>query len=141
MHQLRLPKISERIRGFTSPNNGVFHAFDYDEVFRIELGENPKVEVLDENPNDFERECGEYYGVAEKKPILSAGGHEIAYDFNPYAKEIAVSVTGPDGKKEINFPILSGDWFVATIEGNGQYLFIAEPYFLRVYSLLAGENT
>jgi hypothetical protein len=141
MHQVAIPKISERIRGFTPPKNGVFHVFDYDEVFRVELEGSPKVEVLDKNPYDFEAECGEYYGVSEKSAVLSQAGYRVTYNFDPAANEIAVSVAGPNGKEVIDFPTLSGDWFVATIEENGKYLFIAEPYQLNVYLFSTHANT
>lgn len=141
MHQLALPKISERIRGFTPPKGSVFYVFDYDEVFRVELGESPKVEILDNNPWDFELECGEFYGVSEKPPVLSSPNHKLTYNFDPKANEIEVSVASASATELVKFPTLSGDWFVATIEGNGQYLFIAEPYCLRVFSLAASGNT
>lgn len=134
MQKVNLPKISERIRGFTLPENGVFYVFDYDEVFRISLGATANVEITGENPYDFEERCGSYYGVSDKEPILSCRDANLRYSFDPSKNSQTVHIHTGHGEEILNFPSLSGDWFVATLTADGTYLFIAEPYLIEAYA-------
>lgn len=135
MRKLPLPRISERIRGFTLPESGSFFVFDYDEVFRVTLGDEPSVEVLDENPYDFEDKVPGYFGVSERAPILERESIRVSYDFDPKLSAQDVLIESPLAKETLSFRTFSGDWFVATLSEGAEFLFIAEPYLIEVYSL------
>lgn len=135
MKKLDLPRISERIRGFTLPDNGVMYVFDYDEVFRVSLGCPPSVEVLPDNPYDFEATRPEYFGVSDREPIRQSGPVSLTYTFDPSANCQSISVSTHQTTETIEFRTLSGDWFVATLSECGKYLVVAEPYLVEVWSL------
>jgi len=134
MKKLELPRISERIRGFTLPTDGMMYVFDYDEVFRVNLN-HAALEVLALNPYDFETRHPSYLGISENQPLLDVNGISIRYSFNPSADAQSVSVLMAGLRQEITFRTFSGDWFVATLSADGSHLIIAEPYLLEVYSL------
>jgi hypothetical protein len=135
MRKLTLPRISERIRGFTLPRNGEFFVFDYDEVFRVVLGEEPSIEVLKENPYEFEEKATGYFGVSDRTPILECGLFRVSYNFDPKLSAQDVLLQTPEGKERLSFQTLSGDWFVATLSEDAKFLFVAEPYLIEIYSL------
>ena len=135
MHKLELPRISERIRGFTLPAEGKMNVFDYDEVFQLNLGDQITVEVLTENPYDFEERTPEYFGVSDREPIRTTETAKVSYNFDPRASSVMVAVESDQGTHHIEFQTLSGDWFVATLTPRGDFLVLAEPYLLEVYAL------
>jgi hypothetical protein len=134
MKKIELPRISERIRGFTLPANGVMQVFDYDEVFQVNL-RNPSVEVLALTPDAFEAEHPRCLGVSELSPLLVVDETSVSYSFDPRADAQTVEVLSVGQRHEISFRTLSGDWFVATLSADGRYLVLAEPYLLEVYFL------
>lgn len=138
MQKIDLPRISERIRGFTLPENGTMTVFDYDEVFRISL-QPPSVQVLDDNPYSFVELHPEYLGVSDNAPLLRVGSTTVSYGFEPAAPSQNVRLNLDGQLREIPFRTFSGDWFIASLSHDGSYLVIAEPYLLEVYSLSLGE--
>jgi hypothetical protein len=136
MYKLNLPYLSERIRGFTLSDDGVMCVFDYDEVFRIKLSDSfLAVEVLDDNPYDFEEQNLDFFGVSDRKPICQLGDFKLSYQFNPYADFQDVILQSPEQCETQRFRTFSGDWFVATFSPCGKYLVMAEPYLIEVYLL------
>lgn len=135
MQKLNLPRISERIRGFTLPEDGVMFVFDYDEVFRINLENTPFVETLCENPYEFETNHPEHFGVSDREPILESGSFKLHYQFEPSDNFQAITLESSEKSQSIQFQTLSGDWFMATFSPCQKYLLIAEPYLFEVYLL------
>jgi hypothetical protein len=135
MKKLDLPYISERIRGFTLPENEALFIIDNDEVFKLNLKNVPNVEVLDNDPYEFEDTQPNFLGISERAPILQAGLHEICYEFNPKASSQLVTFKSKEKVENISFLTFSGDWFVATLTPCARYLVIAEPYLIEVYLL------
>ena len=135
MYKLNLPRISERIRGFTPPEDGVMFVFDYDEVFRITLGDPPSVETLRDNPYEFESNHPDHFGVSDKEPILESGSFKLSYQFDSRSNFQNITVESLEKAESIQFRTLSGDWFIATFSPCQKYLLIAEPYLIEVYSL------
>lgn len=130
----------DRLIGFTIPKAGSFHVCDHDEVWCITLGPAPKVQVTDHAPYDFVQDRSDFLGLVlrgqtRNPPLLSAGGNEIAFDFDPKreAATVRYSVAGREG--QIAFPTLSGDWFAASLSDDGQYLVLADPYDLAIYAV------
>lgn len=138
MQKLDLPRISERIRGFTLPENGSMNVFDYDEVYLVSL-HPPSVRVLDEDPYSFANSNPEHLGVSDNAPLLQVGSATINYSFDPTAPSQDVRLEIDGQVREITFRTLSGDWFIASLSPDGSHLIIAEPYLLEVYSLSRGE--
>lgn len=138
MQKIELPRISERIRGFTLPENHTMYVFDYDEVYCISL-QPPSLQVLDDNPYAFDDLHPDNLGVSENAPLLRVGPVGVSYSFDPRAPSQNVQLELGDRVVSIPFRTLSGDWFVASLSADGAYLVIAEPYLLEVYSLSSGE--
>lgn len=134
MKKIDLPRFSERIRGFTLPIDGVMHAFDYDEVFRLDLT-TYSLEILDADPYSFADANPEFLGVSGVKPMLTNGNSVVSYSFDPAADFQNVTLISHGERQDIKFRTLSGDWFVATLSPDQNYLIIAEPYLVEVYSL------
>jgi len=134
MQKIELPRITERIRGFTLPENGVMTVFDYDEVYLVSL-QPPSIDVLDDNPYSFADLHPEHLGVSDSAPIHQVGSANVSYDFDPTAPSQRVRLELGGQTQEISFSTLSGDWFVASLSPDGLYLVVAEPYSLEVYSL------
>src|SRR5262245_40008677 len=101
MKKIELPRISERIRGFTLPTDGVMQVFDYDEVFRVSL-RHASVEVLALNPNAFEGEHPGYLGASENPPLLDVAGTSVSYSFNPRADTQQVELLSNGLRHEIS---------------------------------------
>jgi hypothetical protein len=135
VRKIPLPRISERIRGFTAPKNGVFFVFDYDEVHKVSLGDQPIVEILDDDPYVFAEKVQGGFGVSDREPIRSVGDSRLEYKFHPGAPSVTVNVELPDGKRQIEFRTFSGDWFVATFSPCGKYLVLAEPYLIELFEI------
>lgn len=140
MRKIELPRISERIRGFTIPTDGLMYVFDYDEVFRVDL-DMASVEVLTDDPYVFDGDHPESLGVSENPPLLQTKRIAVAYSFDPTADSQIVRVLVGGQPYDISFRTLSGDWFVATLTADERYLIIAEPYMLVVYSLETSLST
>lgn len=135
MRKIELPRISERIRGFTLPFEGKMNVFDYDEVYQVNLVAPVTVEVLADNPYEFEAKTADYFGVSDREPIRIAGQTRVSYKFDPHASSVSVVVEMAQRTQHINFQTLSGDWFVATLTPCGDFLVLAEPYLLEIYAL------
>jgi len=135
MRKLDLPRTSERIRGFTIPENDVLYLFDYDEVFKLTLGVSPSAEILDDDPYEFADSHPDFLGVSERQPILQAGRFKLAYTFDPTAPSQEIVMETPGTLETITFQTFSGDWFVATLTPCAGFLIIAEPYLIEIYSL------
>lgn len=133
MRKIELPRISERIRGFTLPTNGLMYVFDYDEVFRVDLC-RASVEVFTDNPYVFDEDHPESLGVSDNPPLLQTNRIAVTYSFDPGADSQSVQVLVDSQSHDISFRTLSGDWFVATLTPDERYLIIAEPYMLEVHA-------
>jgi len=134
MKKIDLPRFSERIRGITLPVDGVMHAFDYDEVFKIDLSD-VSVEVLDEDPYAFADAHAGFLGVSGNEPLLSVGNSMVSYAFDPTGDSQTVHFVSQGQPNDMEFRTLSGDWFFASLTADESYLVIAEPYLLEVYRL------
>ena len=135
MKKISLPRTSERIRGLTLPENGLMYVCDYDEVFKVIIGDNSKAEVLNDNPYEFLESLSHALGVPEGEPILEFNGNSISYKFNSISDFVIVNCKINGQKSSIEFRILSGDWFVASFSKCGEYLILAEPYGIELYEL------
>jgi hypothetical protein len=139
MRKLALPRISERIRGFTPPEAGGFFVFDYDEVHKVSLSDPPTVETLDDDPYAFADKAEGFFGVSDRPPISSVDSKRVSYNFDPTAKSVTVKLELPEGASAFEFRTFSGDWFVATFSPCGNYLLVAEPYLIEVYDTSSSE--
>ena len=136
MRKIDLLRLSERIRGFTLPVDGVMHVFDYDEVFRLNLATG-LFEILDDDPWEFADANPGFLGVSGCEPLRANGSSTVSYCFDPTGDFQDVCLIWQGQRHEITFRTLSGDWFVATLTANDKYLIIAEPYLFEVYALAA----
>lgn len=135
MKKIDLPRFSERIRGFTLPVDGMMYAFDYDEVFRLNLTMG-SLEILNDDPYAFADANPGFLGVSGFEPLLANGSSTVSYCFDPAGDSQDVCLIWQGQRHDITFRTLSGDWFVATLTANEKYLIIAEPYLLEVYALV-----
>ena len=135
MEKIELPSTSERIRGVTLPKEGVFYVCDYDEVFKVVVGDLSEPETLDDDPYDFLDNLPHSLGVYNHSPILESNGSSISYQFDELADFVTVEyeILGEKGKLE--FRTLSGDWFAASFSECGNYLMLAEPCSIELYAL------
>lgn len=134
MNKIELPRISERIRGFTLPVEGCMHVFDYDEVFLVNLRDR-SVEILPMSPIAFEEKNIDFLGVSDKQPLLTVGNSFVSYSFDPSIDFQSVVLRSAGQQYPFSFRTLSGDWFVATLSTDESYLIVAEPYCMEIYSL------
>lgn len=111
------------------------YVFDYDEVFRVSLESPPSVELLPDNPYEFEASRPDSFGVSARDPILQFGPVSLKYEFDPRASSQNITVTNNGSVETMEFRTLSGDWFAATLSEGGEYLVVAEPYLIEVWSL------
>lgn len=139
MRKLKLPFV-ERIIGFTIPDAGEFYICDNDEVWRIVIGVTPNSETIGVAPYEFAQSRTDFLGLvfsglSANEPIMRVGQNEVAYDFDPKQDvvEINYRIAGQPG--QIDFPILSGDWFAASFSKDGGYLVFAEPYEIALYEV------
>jgi len=125
---------SERLIGFTVPDKNRFLVCDHDEVWEVVVDSTVVVEETDHAPYTVaERADFVGWGREHELPVLEFGRTKIAYDFDPKAPVLHLRYT-QDGKEgQIDFPILSGDWFSASLSRNGKLLVLAEPYKISLY--------
>ena len=141
MKKLMLPFLSERYIGFTIPQSGSFYVCDHDEVWRISIGsDDPAVQVTDIQPYVFVEDRVDFLGLVfeglpENKPLLRVGRNEIAYDFDPKEEFVGIRYVVAGQAGEIEFPILSGAWFVASLSDDGRHLVLAEPNGIAPYAV------
>jgi len=135
MEKVELPRTSERIRGVTLPKEGVFFVCDYDEVFKVIVGELSEPEILDDDPYDFLDNLDHSLGVYNHSSILKSNGNSISYKFDSCADFVTVEYEIFGTKGELKFRTLSGDWFAASFSGCGNYLMLAEPYGIELYEV------
>lgn len=133
LQKLSIPKFTERLYGFTIPNDGKIYACDHDESFDITLEQSPVVEILDDNPYEFIASFENSLGVPGGVPIHQLNETELSYFFDGRDDFVNVTVRHGSQIKEISFRTLSGDWFVGTISKCGKYLVLAEPYLFECY--------
>ena len=134
LRRIPIEPFSERMFGFTVPNNGVFFAVDHDEAFKIDLKASPQVEVLEDSPYAFIDSFDNALGVPGGQPLLAHGEKTVSYDFDGHDDYVEVFVRRGREEAKLRFRTLSGDWFVATLSTCGTHLVLAEPYLLEVYA-------
>ena len=137
---LSIPPESDRIIGFTIPRAGVFYVCDHAEVWRVAIGATPSVNVTDHPPYKFVEGRTDFLGLVfeglrANDPLLHVGDNEIAWDFDPKKDLVAVNYNVGGRRGQIEFPILSGDWFAASLSDDGRHLVLAEPYDIALYAL------
>jgi len=135
MKKINLPRTSERIRGLTLPENGVMYVCDYDEVFKVTIGNEFEVEYLDDNPYEFLDSLPHSLGISKGEPILEFNGNSISYKFSSIKDFVTVNCHINGQEIKIEFHTLSGDWFVASFSKCGKYLVLAEPYEFDLYEI------
>ena len=135
MKKVNLPRTSERIRGLTLPDNGFIYVCDYDEVFKVTIGNDSEAEILDDDPYEFLGSLSHALGVTEGEPILESNGNSISYKFNSINDFVTVHCNINGQESNIEFRTLSGDWFAASFSHCGKYLVLAEPYDIELYEL------
>lgn len=133
MEKVALPRTSERIRGVTLPKDGVICVCDYDEVFKIVIGNLSDPEVLDDDPYEFLERLPHSLGVSSHPPILELNGNYISYNFDSAADLVVVSYEILGAKGELEFRTFSGDWFAASFSECGKFLMLAESYGFELY--------
>ena len=111
------------------------YIFDYDDVFKISIEDEPSIEVLDDNPYEFLDGLDHFLGVYEHTPILEVNENRISYNFVPTASIVIVQYDIAGKLGEIEFCTLSGDWFAASFSHCGKYLILAEPYGFELYEV------
>ncbi len=125
---------SERLIGFTVPEQNRFLVCDHDEVWEVVVGSTVVVEETDHAPYTIaERADFIGWGRGDEAPVLEFGGTKISYDFNPNAPVVQLRYKHNGEEGQIDFPIFSGDWFSASLSRNGELLVLAEPYGISLY--------
>jgi len=135
MKKVELPRTSERIRGVTLPKDGVIYVCDYDEVFKVIIGDLSEPDILDDDPYEFLEALPHSLGIYKHQPILEVNGNSITYKFDSCADFVKVEYSIFGSKGELEFRIFSGDWFAASFSECGKYLILAEPYGIDLYEL------
>lgn len=137
---LSKPPELERIIGFTVPKAGAFYVCDHEEVWRVTLADPPAFGSTDHAPYDFVEERADFLGVAFEgldvcPPLLRVGDRAITYDFDRAQHLVRIECSLSGESKLIEFPILSGDWFAASLSEDGRFLVLAAPYELALYAV------
>lgn len=135
MRRIELSQATERIRGITLPEDGVLYICDYDTVFKINIQDNVKTDTIDEEPLEFFDSHPNALGIMNNKGVLESNGNSIFYDFNPSLDSVFVQLDIQSKSYDIEFPTLSGDWFVASFSQCGKYILLAEPYSFELYEI------
>lgn len=135
MDELELSMPSERLIGFTVPENGCFLVCDHDEVWEVVVvGSTASVTPTDHAPYKIaDRHDFVGWGKADASPILSLGQRTVSYDFDPSDPAVVVRLFGGETDQRIDFQIYSGDWFSASLSRDGRLLVLAEPYRISLY--------
>ena len=136
LRKLIIPNFTERLYGFTAPENGKVFAADHDEAFQISLSDPPEVEVLDHHPYEFIESFENPMGALNGKPIHKVGDKRISYSFNGRNDFVEVTVFRGASSEKLSFRTFSGDWFVGTFSICGTYLVLAEPYLFECYEFI-----
>ena len=135
MKKINIPRTSERIRGITLPENGSLYVCDYDEVFKVVIGNECNSEILNDDPYEFLDALPHALGVSDGEPILEINGNKISYNFNPNNEYVAVHCNILGKESIIEFRTLSGDWFAASFSPCGKHLILVEPYGFELYEV------
>lgn len=140
MREIEFMGPSERIIGITIPENQAFYVLNHDEILKVEISDTLEFKLTDMDPYKFIEESNSFIGieVSDTGPILSVGDKAVSYSFAPADDYVKVTCNISEKIETITFPILSGDWFFATLSKDGRYLVLAEPYELAVYDLQDG---
>lgn len=143
MREIEFMGPSERMIGITIPENNIFYVLNHDEVLRVNIDITLDFILTDDDPYEFKENNSSFIGVTSpchkpNDPILSVGDRNVSFKFKPTEEFVRVRCEVSDEIEDIDFPILSGDWFCATLSIDGRYLVLAEPYELAVYDLENG---
>ena len=134
MDELDLTIPSERLIGFTVPNNNRFLVCDHDEVWEVVVGQSACVKATDYAPYEVAKQTDFVgWGREDAEPVLTTGQRTVYYKFDPTASAVTVLFVDAEREEMIDFPILSGDWFCASMSRDGGLLVLAEPYRIGVY--------
>ena len=135
MEQLPLNVPLQRLMGFTIPKDGEFFVCDHNECWSVRLGRAPVVTEIDGSPYELAaRPDFVGAGGTNSNGVLRAGETEIHYHFHPNVESVAVGYRSGDKTGSINFRLISGDWFAASLSDDGAYAVLAEPDALHVYA-------
>ncbi|RDH44446.1 hypothetical protein [Zooshikella ganghwensis] len=135
MRKINLPRTSERIRGISLPENGFLYVCDYDEVFKVIIGDESEAEILDDDPYEFMDSLPHSLGISGGKPLLEINGNKISYDFKSSNDSVSVNCNIAGVESIIEFSTFSGDWFAASFSPCGKYIVLAEPYDVELYEV------
>ncbi len=136
MRRLDLAIPSERLIGFTIPRENSFLVCDHDEVWLVSVDSSTDIETTDYAPYEIAaRPDFIGWGREDADPIMQTGKSKISYDFDPRADVLRLQYIVDDTEGEIDFPLLSGDWFAASFSQEGKLLVLAEPYHLHLYHI------
>ena len=135
MEQLPLNIPFQRLMGFTVPHSGQFFVCDHNECWSVQLGQSPAITELDGSPYDLATRPDFVGAVANNTELRRAGGTEIDYKFRPNEDSVAVRYRSDSKSGSIEFHLISGDWFVATLSDDGAYAVLAEPDALLLYAM------
>lgn len=137
---LSKPPELERIIGFTIPRAGAFYVCDHDEVWRVTLLDHPVFESTDYAPYNFVEERTDFLGLVFEglnacPPLLRVGDRAITYNVDLTQRLVRIEYRLAGTSNLIEFPILSGDWFGASLSEDGRFSVVAEPYELALYAV------
>jgi len=134
MEQLPLTIPFQRLMGFTIPDAGCFFVCDQNECWSVHLGRTPEISECDGSPYDLAARPDFIGAGVGNNELLKAGRTEIAYDFRPTEEFVAVRWKSRGTSGAIEFGLISGDWFIASLSTDGAYAVLAEPDALLVYA-------
>ncbi len=130
-----VPPFSERLIGFSIPDEGRILIGAYDGVHVITLGDNIEVlrsvdadfdELAYERGIVFEDKHYDLMGLITGKPILeNPAGESLTID--PVSEVLSVAV-GIETQFEMKYEKFSGDWAAATFSRDGNWIALGCPY-------------
>lgn len=136
MKRLPLTNPSERIIGFTVPDEARFFFCGHDNVWMVAIEDAVAVTEIGHEPYEFVETSTSFVGLGDNNnEVRRVGDVAIGYDFDARQDSVVVRYDAGGRKGEINFPILSGDWFAASLSRSGKYLVLAEPYNLALFAV------
>jgi hypothetical protein len=134
MDELDISIPSERLIGFTVPENNYFLVCGHDEVWKVVVGSSVCVMQTDYAPYEIAKQADFVgWGREDATPVFSSGQRTVYYNFDPSDPAVAVFFSDAEKAEKINFPTFSGDWFGASLSRDGGLLVLAEPYRISLY--------